>query len=99
MEEVVVVTGFAAHRIEERKADLEAAHDVRLELVFNDKALEWNNAYSLWCARDHFDQGVLLCNGDTVHPGVGRGERARPRAATTTSSSPSTTSRRSARRR
>ncbi len=68
MEEVVVVTGFAAHRIEERKADLEAAHDVRLELVFNDKALEWNNAYSLWCARDHFDQGVVLCNGDTVHP-------------------------------
>lgn len=69
MEEVVVVTGFAAHRIEERRADLEAAHDVRLELVFNDKALEWNNAYSLWCARDHFDQGVVLCNGDTVHPG------------------------------
>ena len=68
MEEVVVVTGFASHRIEERRTDLEAAHDLRLELVFNDKALEWNNAYSLWCARDHFDQGVLLCNGDTVHP-------------------------------
>ncbi len=68
MDEVVVITGFASHRIEERKADLEAAHDVRLELVFNDKALEWNNAYSLWCARDHFDQGVILCNGDTVHP-------------------------------
>jgi choline kinase len=68
MEEVVVITGFAAHRIEERRADLEGVHDVRLELVFNDKALEWNNAYSLWCARDHFDQGVLLCNGDTVHP-------------------------------
>jgi choline kinase len=68
LEEVVVITGFASHRIEERKADLEAAHDIRLELVFNDKALEWNNAYSLWCARDHFDQGVLLCNGDTVHP-------------------------------
>ncbi|HEV2061505.1 MAG TPA: phosphocholine cytidylyltransferase family protein [Solirubrobacteraceae bacterium] len=68
VEEVVVITGFAAQRIEERKGDLESAHDVRLELVFNDRALEWNNAYSLWCARDHFDQGVLLCNGDTVHP-------------------------------
>jgi choline kinase len=68
MEEVVVITGFAAHRIEDRRADLEAAHDLRLELVFNDRALEWNNAYSLWCARDHFDQGVILCNGDTVHP-------------------------------
>ena len=68
MEEVVVVTGFASHRIEERKADLEAAHALPLELVFNDKAREWNNAYSLWVARAHFDQAVVLCNGDTVHP-------------------------------
>ena len=28
----------------------------------------WNNAYSLWCARHLFAQGVLLVNGDTVHP-------------------------------
>ncbi len=27
-----------------------------------------NNAYSLWCARDYFSHGVLLVNGDTVHP-------------------------------
>ena len=40
----------------------------KLELVFNPKAEEWNNAYSLWCAREHFARGVLLCNGDTVHP-------------------------------
>jgi choline kinase len=32
------------------------------------KAEEWNNAYSLWCARDYFAQGALLVNGDTVHP-------------------------------
>jgi choline kinase len=68
LEEVVVVTGYAAGRIEERRPALEARHDVRLELVFNPKAEEWNNAYSLWCARDHFARGVLLCNGDTVHP-------------------------------
>ncbi len=37
-------------------------------LVFNPKAEEWNNCYSLWCAREHFARGVLLCNGDTVHP-------------------------------
>jgi choline kinase len=36
--------------------------------VFNPKAEEWNNAYSLWCAREHFATGVLLSNGDTVHP-------------------------------
>ena len=36
--------------------------------MFNPKALEWNNAYSLWCARELFAEGVLLANGDTVHP-------------------------------
>jgi choline kinase len=39
-----------------------------VELVFNPKAEEWNNAYSLWCARDAFAGGALLVNGDTVHP-------------------------------
>ena len=36
--------------------------------MHNDKAEEWNNAYSLWLARDHFAEGALLVNGDTVHP-------------------------------
>ena len=68
LEQVVVVTGYAAERVAERQAALEARHDVALELVFNPKAEEWNNCYSLWCAREHFAEGVLLCNGDTVHP-------------------------------
>jgi choline kinase len=68
LDEVVVVTGFAAHRIEERRVDLERRHGVRLRTVHNDRALEWNNAYSLWLARDFFAEGVMLCNGDTVHP-------------------------------
>jgi choline kinase len=66
--DVVVVTGFAAQAINDRAADLERRHGVALELVFNEKAEIWNNAYSLWCAREFFSQGVLLCNGDTVHP-------------------------------
>jgi len=68
METVVVVTGYAAERIEERREALEQRHDVKVETVFNPKAEEWNNCYSLWCAREHFARGVLLCNGDTVHP-------------------------------
>jgi choline kinase len=68
LEEVVVVTGYAADRVTERHAELEQRHGVQLELLFNPKAEEWNNAYSLWCARAHFERGVLLCNGDTVHP-------------------------------
>ena len=68
LEEVVVVTGFAAHRITEIQPELEARHGVKLELIFNPKAEEWNNAYSLWCAREALTEGVVLVNGDTVHP-------------------------------
>jgi choline kinase len=68
MDEIVVVTGFAADRVNERKDELERRHGVRLDLLFNPKAEEWNNAYSLWCARDRFAGGVLMVNGDTVHP-------------------------------
>jgi choline kinase len=68
IEDVVVVTGFAAHRVTERKAELEQRYGVRLDLVENPKAEIWNNAYSLWCAREAFEEGVLLVNGDTVHP-------------------------------
>jgi choline kinase len=68
LRDVVVVTGFAAARVEEQAADLERRHGVRLELVFNERAEEWNNAYSLWLARDAFAEGALLVNGDTVHP-------------------------------
>ena len=68
LEEAVIVTGFAAERVDERLGELERRHGLRLETVYNPKALEWNNAYSLWCAREHFGRGVLLANGDTVHP-------------------------------
>jgi choline kinase len=66
--EVVVVTGFAAHQIDSRLGQLESRHGVSIRTVFNAKALEWNNAYSLWLAREVFAEGALLCNGDTVHP-------------------------------
>jgi choline kinase len=68
LDEAIVVTGFAAHRVEERVLDLERRHALELELVFNDRAEDWNNAYSLWLARSAFGEGVLLVNGDTVHP-------------------------------
>jgi choline kinase len=66
--DAVVVTGFAAHRIESQVEDLRKRHGVDLTLVFNDRAEVWNNAYSLWCAREFFAEGFLLLNGDTVHP-------------------------------
>ena len=66
--EVVVVVGYAAGAVRDRQAELEQRHGVTLTLVDNDKAEEWNNAYSLWLAREYFARGVLLLNGDTVHP-------------------------------
>lgn len=66
--EVVVVVGYRADAVESRQADLEARHGVSLTLVYNAKAEEWNNAYSLWLAREYFRFGVLMVNGDTVHP-------------------------------
>ncbi|TQN30384.1 choline kinase [Haloactinospora alba] len=66
--DIVVVVGYCAEAVRERKEALEERHGVHLRLVHNDKAEEWNNAYSLWTARDYFSDGVLLVNGDTVHP-------------------------------
>ena len=66
--EAAIVIGYRGEAVRERRAALEAKYGVRLHLVQNDKAEEWNNAYSLWCARDYLKQGVILANGDTVHP-------------------------------
>src|SRR5437763_12564889 len=68
LDEVVIVVGHAGQAIADRAAALERAHQVRLTLVPNDRAMDWNNAYSLWLAREHFADGALLVNGDTVHP-------------------------------
>ena len=68
LRDIVIVVGYAADAVRDRAAALEREHGVRLTLVDNDRAEEWNNAYSLWLARDHFAAGALLVNGDTVHP-------------------------------
>jgi choline kinase len=66
--QAVVVVGYAADQVADRVPALERASGMTVELVHNGRAEEWNNAYSLWLAREYFGQGVLLVNGDTVHP-------------------------------
>jgi choline kinase len=66
--EVVLVVGHRADAVLGRHKALERTHGVRLSFVHNDRAADWNNCYSLWLARDHLREGVLLVNGDTVHP-------------------------------
>jgi choline kinase len=66
--DAAVVVGYRKEAVHERQRALEKKYGVTLHLVENDKAEEWNNAYSLWCARDVLAEGVILANGDTVHP-------------------------------
>ncbi|MGW8762804.1 phosphocholine cytidylyltransferase family protein [Streptomyces sp. NPDC055815] len=66
--EVAIVVGYRKEAVYARKEALEAKYGLTLTLIDNDKAEEWNNAYSLWCAREVLKRGVILANGDTVHP-------------------------------
>jgi choline kinase len=66
--EITAVIGYRAEAVVARQAALEEKYAIKLTLVHNDKAEEWNNAYSLWLAREQFAQGALVVNGDTVHP-------------------------------
>jgi len=66
--DVTIVVGYRASAVEVRQEAFERKYGVKITLVHNDKAEEWNNAYSLWLARDQFAQGALMVNGDTVHP-------------------------------
>jgi choline kinase len=66
--DIVVLVGYAAAAVADRVPVLQRKYGVAIELVHNDRAEEWNNAYSLWLARAHFGEGLLLVNGDTVHP-------------------------------
>ena len=66
--DVAVVTGHAEQAIQDIAPSLEQRYGVSIDLVFNDKYDVWNNAYSLWLARDAFKDSAILVNGDTVHP-------------------------------
>jgi len=66
--DAVIVVGYAAAAVAARVRALEHGSGLRLELAYNERAEEWNNAYSLWLAREHFRRGAVVANGDTVHP-------------------------------
>ena len=68
LNDVAIIIGYAADQVRIREQELEERYGVNIELVFNDKAEEWNNAYSLWCARDVIKSGAIIANGDTIHP-------------------------------
>ena len=45
LKDVAVIVGYRAIEVENRKKDLEERHNVTIELIHNEKAEEWNNAY------------------------------------------------------
>jgi len=68
IERAAIVVGHCSEAIIDRLDELERRYALELDIVVNDHAIDRNNAYSLWCARDLIAGGVLLCNGDTLHP-------------------------------
>jgi choline kinase len=66
--EAVIVVGYRGDRIVERVHEYEASTGLSITIVENDRAEEWNNAYSLWTARAWLERGALIANGDTLHP-------------------------------
>jgi len=67
VEEIVIVTGFAAGEIESRLDDLAERHGVGVTTLHNDR-WDLNNSYSLWLAGVHLERGAVVVNGDTLHP-------------------------------
>lgn len=65
--DIALVAGHAAEALEAHVPVLKSRYGVNPTLVANDRP-DWNNAYSLWCAREHFTDGALIVNGDTLHP-------------------------------
>ncbi|WJV45090.1 phosphocholine cytidylyltransferase family protein [Streptomyces flavofungini] len=68
LSDVAIIVGYRKEAVYARKEALEAKYGLKITLIDNDKAEEWNNAYSLWCGRDSIKHSVILANGDTVHP-------------------------------
>ncbi|MFI6208239.1 sugar phosphate nucleotidyltransferase [Streptomyces sp. NPDC051041] len=66
--EAAIIVGYRKEAVYARKDALEKKYGLELTLIDNDRAEEWNNAYSLWCGRGVLEDGVILANGDTVHP-------------------------------
>ena len=66
--DAVVVVGHAADAVHQRIPEFEGRYGMHIEALHNDRYDVWNNAYSLWLAREAFKESALLVNGDTVHP-------------------------------
>jgi choline kinase len=68
IKDIHVAVGHAAEAIETVAPTFEERYGVAITIRHNPRYAELNNAYTVWLVRDLFERGVLLVNGDTVHP-------------------------------
>jgi choline kinase len=66
LKSVALVVGYQAKVVADRVPSLASTYGLDITLVHNDRAEEWNNAYSLWCARRLLQDGAVVVNGDTL---------------------------------
>ena len=64
---VILVVDASGTVFDTAAPELRARHGLDIDLVRNNHPT-WNNAYSLWLARDELLGGAILVNGDTLHP-------------------------------
>ena len=62
--ECVIVVGFMGDMI--RQAAGDKFGDLHLSYVNNKYFKETNNIYSLWCAREHLEDDIILLEGDVL---------------------------------
>jgi choline kinase len=86
--EAAIIVGYCGDAIRERQDALQKRYGLTLHMVDNDKAEEWNNAYSLWCARDYLARPCTRSRSSgPCWPRATR--RTRPRASCSRSTPPS----------
>jgi len=69
IESCTLLAGYRADTLDVLRGPLADRYGVGIDVVLNEKALEWNNSYSLLLAlRSCQGEDALVVNGDTVHP-------------------------------
>ncbi|NTG16462.1 aminotransferase class I/II-fold pyridoxal phosphate-dependent enzyme [Agrobacterium rhizogenes] len=64
IDKIVVVTGYLGEKIQQKLNGTFPELDI--SFIDNPKHLNTNNIYSLWLAREHFDEDFLLLESDVV---------------------------------
>lgn len=66
LEHIIIVVGYLDHVLKDCIAGLNLPACVRVDYVFNAKYHYANNIYSLYCAREYFDEDIVLFESDLV---------------------------------